>query len=258
MLVRLRQLEDRLLPHGVFDVVRQIALFAAAYYGYSFVRGAVVGKTADAFANGRTLIDLERTLHLFVEPAVQAWANGKSWLIDLASWTYLNSHFAITLGVLVFIYLFHNSSFYFVRNMFLVAMGLALLCYVLYPTAPPRFFTEWGFTDSVAELTGIPQDSMTVNALFNPYAAVPSMHVAFAVMIGWPAARLVRRRAFKIAWALYPLLVTWVVVVTGNHFWMDALLGVLVATVSAYVAQALARARPGVWAFAPARAGATA
>jgi hypothetical protein len=259
MLLRLRQLEARVLPHGVFDVMRQVALFAAAYYGYSFVRGAVESKAADAFANGRTLIYLERTLNLFFEPAVQAWASGSSWLIDSASWTYLNSHFVITLGALVFIYLFHNSSFYFVRNMFMVAMVLALAAYVLYPTAPPRFFPEWGFTDSVADFTGIPQDSLTVGALVNRYAAVPSMHVAFAVMIGWPMARLVKPRFWQVVWFLYPILVTFVVVATGNHFWMDAFLGAFVAILSAWVAQSLlARARPGVWAFSPVRAGATA
>ncbi|MDQ4041431.1 MAG: phosphatase PAP2 family protein [Actinomycetota bacterium] len=247
------------MPHGVLDVVRQVALFAAAYYAYRFVRGAVDGKAAEAFANGRELISLERTLNLFFEPAVQAWASGQAWLIDFASWMYVNSHFSITLGALVFIYLFHNSSFYFIRNMFMVAMGLALVGYVLYPTAPPRFFPEWGFTDSVSEFTGIPQDSVAVNALFNPFAAVPSMHVAFALMLGWPLARLVKRRVFKVIWFLYPFLVTFVVVATGNHFWMDAFLGALVAGVSAYVAQAfLARARPGVWAFSPVRAGAPA
>jgi hypothetical protein len=257
VVARLRQLEARLLPHGVLDVVRQVALFAAAYYAYRFVRGAVDGKAADAFQNGRELISLERTLNLFFEPAVQTWASGKAWLIDFASWMYVNSHFSITLGALVFIYLFHNPSFYFIRNMFMIAMALALVGYVVYPTAPPRFFPEWGFTDSVSEFTGIPQDSVAVNALFNPFAAVPSMHVAFALMLGWPLARLVKHRVFKVMWLLYPFLVTFVVVATGNHFWMDAFLGALVAAVSAYAAKhVLARARPGVWEFAPVRTGA--
>ena len=259
MLARLRKLESRLLPHGVLDVVRQVALFAAAYWAYRFVRGAVDGKAADAFANARDLISIEQATSTFVEPTLQAWAKGEAWLIDAASWMYMNSHFSITLGALVFIYLFHNSSFYFVRNMFMVSMGLALVGYMLFPTAPPRFFPEWGFTDSVAEFSGIPQDSVAVNALFNPFAAVPSMHVAFALMLGWPLARLVRHRAAKAAWFAYPFLVTLVVVVTGNHFWLDAFFGALTAGVSAYVAEhVLARARPSVWAFTPVRAGAPA
>jgi membrane-associated phospholipid phosphatase len=259
MVARLRTLEARLLPHGILDVVRQVALFAAAYWAYRLVRGTVDGKAADAFANGRDLISLERGLHTFIEPTLQAWASGEEWLMDAASWMYMNSHFSITLGALVFIYLFHNSSFYFIRNMFLVSMGLALVGYLVFPTAPPRFFPEWGFTDSVSEFTGIPQDSVAVNALFNPFAAVPSMHVAFALMLGWPLARLVKHRAAKALWLLYPFLVTFVVVVTGNHFWLDAFFGAVTAGISAYVAKyVLARARPGVWAFSPVRAEATA
>jgi membrane-associated phospholipid phosphatase len=134
--------------------------------------------------------------------------------------------------------------------MFVVSMAIALVGYVAYPTAPPRFFPEWGFTDSVARFTGIPSESVAANALFNPFAAVPSMHVAFALILGWPLAKLVRSRPLKMFWFGYPLLVTFVVIATGNHFWLDALLGALTAAAAAFVAdRGLARARPEVWAF---------
>jgi len=256
VLALLRNLGARLFPKGVGDVARQLLLFAGAYYAYRIVRGAVDGRAADAYQNARELIDFERSLNLFIEPSVQAWASGKEWLIDFSSWMYVNTHFVVTVAALVFIYLFRNSSFYFVRNMFMVSMAIALVGYVVYPTAPPRFLPEWGFEDSVAEFTGVPADSVAVNALFNPFAAVPSMHVAFALMLGIPLAYLVKSRVLKVMWSLYPLLVTFVVVSTGNHFWMDAVLGAATAAVSAYLASALfARARPHVWAFrAPAEA----
>jgi len=86
--------------------------------------------------------------------------------------------------------------------------------------------------------------------LYNPFAAVPSMHVAFALMIAIPAIKLVRPLALKVAWALYPVLVTFVVMVTANHFWLDVALGALVAAVSASAAShALARARPDAWSW---------
>jgi hypothetical protein len=94
-----------------------------------------------------------------------------------------------------------------------------------------------------------------VNALFNPYAAVPSMHVCFALMIGIPLSRLARWRAAKWFWGMYPLLVTFVIVATANHFVADAFLGGCVAAAAAYGAAWLARARPAVWAFSPARTG---
>ena len=102
---------------------------------------------------------------------------GQPAIVDVASWLYINAQTSVTLGALVFLYLFHNPSFYFVRNMFMVAMGIALVGYTVFPTAPPRFFPEWGFLDSVSDFTGVRHDSVMVNALFNPYAAVPSMHV---------------------------------------------------------------------------------
>ena len=89
-----------------------------------------------------------------------------------------------------------------------------------------------------------------MTALFNPYAAVPSMHVAFALMIGWPLARArAQHRVVRVLWLLYPFLMTFVIVVTANHFIVDALLGALTAGASAYGARWLARARPSVWRF---------
>src|SRR5919205_1301277 len=202
ILARLRSLQARLLPNGILDVVRQVLLFAVAYYGYRLVRGWIddpQGATV-AFDNARHVIHVEQTLGFFVEPSVQACASTKPAIIDGASWIYLNCQSSVTVGALVFLYLFHNRSFYFVRNMFVVAMAIALVGYVVYPTAPPRFFPEWGFVDSVSNFTGISHDNVSVNALFNPYAAVHSMHVAFALMVGVPLARLSRRRAARVFW----------------------------------------------------------
>jgi hypothetical protein len=254
MLAHARSLQARALPHGWTDVLRQIALFVTAYYAYRLVRGAVDGRAAAAFQHGRELIGVERTLHVFVEPTVQAWASGSTLLIDTASWIYINAQVTITLSALVWLYLFRNKSFYFVRNMFVVAMGIALVGYIVFPAAPPRFFPEWGFVDSVADFTGVSSNSVTVNALFNPYAAVPSMHAAFALMIGWPLAALVRPRLLKVFWAIYPFLMTFVIVATANHFLADAFFGALTAATAAYSARWLARARPAAWAFADAGA----
>jgi hypothetical protein len=251
MVARVRVLQGRLLPQGWMDVLRQVALFAAAYLAYRLVRGLVEGDAGAAFVHARELISLERTLHLFVEPSLQAWASGSRALMDLSSWLYVNAQTTVTLGALVYLYLRHNRNFYFVRNMFLIAMAIALVAYTVFPTAPPRFMPEWGFIDSVSAFTGIhvSEASTSMTALFNPYAAVPSMHVAFALMIGWPLARLVRPRAARVLWLLYPFLMAFVIVVTANHFILDALLGALTAGFSAYGARWLARARPAVWRF---------
>lgn len=249
---RLKVLQARLFPHGPFDVVRQVALFLAAYYGYRLVRGMIDDPTGAtvAFEHGRQLDSIERATHLFVEPSVQAWASTKPAIIDVASWLYINAQTSVTVGALVFLYMFHNERFYFVRNMFMVAMALALVGYILYPTAPPRFFPEWGFHDAVSQFVGV-SHADKVNALFNPYAAVPSMHVCFALMIGIPLSRVVKNPVGRNFWRIYPLLVSFVIVATANHFVADALLGAITALISAYAAAGLARTRPAVWAFSP-------
>src|SRR5918998_2951608 len=191
---------NRLLPQGWTDLLRQLLLFCGAYWLYRLVRGLTDGRAADAFANARELIEAERALGLFVEPSVHQWAQERAWAIDLASWMYVNSHFTVTTVTLAYIYLRRNPSFYFVRNMFMVAMGIALVGYAAFPTAPPRLMPEWGFADSVAQFTGVDPRTGSAAALFNPFAAVPSMHVAFALMLAVPMVHMARRRTVKALW----------------------------------------------------------
>jgi hypothetical protein len=247
-------MRSRLLPRGIGDLLWQIVLFCGAYWVYRLVRGQVFTQSAAAFEHARQIVDLERALHVFVEPQIQSWAIGAGWIDDVGSWMYLNTHFVVTTCTLAFIYLFRNEHFYFVRNMFMVAMGLALIGYVGYPTAPPRMLPELGFVDSVSDFTGVSSDA-SVNALFNPYAAVPSMHVGFALMLAVPMIRMTRRRWAKALWALNAPVVATVVVVTANHWIFDAATGAAVAGVSAIAAQTvLARVRPRAWAWAPGQA----
>jgi membrane-associated phospholipid phosphatase len=252
MVARARLLQARVLPHGWLDVLRQVSLFGAAYLAYRLVRGLVEGDGNAAFAHARDLISLERTMHVFVEPSIQAWASSSRFLMELSSWMYVNAQTSVTVAALIYLYLRHNRNFYFVRNMFMIAMAIALVGYTVFPTAPPRFLPEWGFVDTVSNLTGmhVSHASATMTALVNPYAAVPSMHVAFALMIGWSLARLVRWRVLRVLWILYPFLMAFVIVVTANHFIFDAFLGALTAGASAYGASWLARARPNEWRFA--------
>jgi membrane-associated phospholipid phosphatase len=237
-----------LLPRGFKDALLQLALFGATYALYDLVRGLVnSGNSYKPFGDAMRIIDVERVLHVFVEPAIQGWTENTHWLMDAADWSYLNAHYVVTAAVLVFIYLRRNESYGSVRNTFIIAMLIGLIGYALYPTAPPRLMPEWGFTDSISQFLGsrISIDDGPGKAFLNFYAAVPSIHVCFAVITGVSMMRLCRHRLVRIAWCLYPLWVAFVVVATGNHFLTDVLLGVLTAGASALIAQRLARwARP--------------
>lgn len=238
------------LPNGWGDLGRQVALLVAVDTAYSLVRGMADGQRAVAFAHGQQIIDAERATGTLFEPGLQSFFLQFQWLIDFANQVYMNSQFAVIVGFFFWVYFLHNDAYYFVRNMFMVAMGLALVGYAAYATAPPRFFPEYGFVDTLNEFSAVNHDSGLTKAFINPYAAVPSMHCAFALMVGLTGARLARLRPIKAFWACWPLLVAWVVVVTGNHYWIDIVLGWGVATAAALIAsQLLARARPEAWAW---------
>src|SRR5829696_5173191 len=203
--------------------------------------------------NGQNVIDLEKGLGTFFEPGLQSLFLDHRWVVDFANFLYMNSHFVVTTAFLVWLYLFRNEHFYFVRNMFLVAMGLALVGYALLPTAPPRLFPSEGFTDTIASFTGDAQDSKTASLLLNQYAAVPSMHIAFSLMVGVSASALTQNAAARALWKAYPVVVFFVIIATGNHYWFDAAAGAAVACLAVLSAAQLARLRPDAWGW-PAQA----
>ncbi|MDX6588453.1 MAG: hypothetical protein QOI31_2926, partial [Solirubrobacterales bacterium] len=129
------------LPKGWLDAGLQFLLFFLAYNAYQAVRGITDAGAVTAYVNAERIIGLEKSLGTFFEASFQdALLAHASWLVDFANVMYLNSHFVVTTGFLAWLYLFRNEHFYFVRNMFMVAMALALVGYALFPTAPPRLF----------------------------------------------------------------------------------------------------------------------
>ena len=238
------------LPKGWGDLGRQIGLLILVDIAYETARGLADGSRSVAMAHGQQVIDFERSTHTLFEPGWQAFFIPATWLVDFANQVYMNSQFAVVLTFFLWVYFFRNESFNFIRNMFIVSMGLALIGYTLYPTAPPRLFPEEGFVDTINSFSDVNHDSALVKVFINPYAAVPSMHCAFALIIGISGFRLSRHAYTKAFWAAWPLLVSWVVIVTGNHYWVDVVLGWMVAMVAALVAhRLLARARPEAWAW---------
>ena len=151
---------------------------------YELGRGVADGSRAGAIHHGAQVISFERSTHTLFEPALQKFFLPAHWTIDVANYLYLNAQFSVALAFLIWLYLFRNESYYFVRNMFVVAMCLALIGYIGFPTAPPRLFPQDGFVDTVTKYSSVNSDSSIAKVFINPYAAVPSMHCAFALMIG--------------------------------------------------------------------------
>src|SRR2546423_3609417 len=114
---RARVLQARVLPQGWLDVARQVSLFLCAYFAYRLVRGMVEGRATAAFQHARDVISVERTLHLFVEPSVQAWASGSHLVMESTSWLYVNAQTSVTNGALLYVYLRPHHAFHLLRQM---------------------------------------------------------------------------------------------------------------------------------------------
>ncbi|MFN2613068.1 MAG: phosphatase PAP2 family protein [Solirubrobacterales bacterium] len=231
---------------GPLEFARQFGIIIAAYFLWRLGRGAVDGSTAASVAHAHELVSAERFLHSFVELDLQQWAVSSGWVSDITGFLYAHMHFWGSIAALLYLWFAHNSSFRFVRNAMLVAMAVSLLGYLFYPTAPPRFVDGLGFSNA-QEVTGNEAIRSSGRLFFNPYAAVPSMHVALAAIFGYALARLSRPPALKLTFACYPLLMTFVVIATGNHFWLDAAFGAVTASLALGAATLLARRHPSTW-----------
>jgi hypothetical protein len=234
----------RLLPKGWLDFLFQLFLFALADVVYEISRTFAKGDLAAAFTHARDIVSVEKALGIFTETDVQRWTISKPWVLDVANLTYFHAHFAVTTLFMFWLYLRRNNHYYFVRNIVFAAMGIALIGYFLFPTAPPRMLTDLGFTDTLEKFSSINHDSGLVADLSNPFAAVPSVHTCFSLIIGVSCFCLVRRRAVRYTWLLYPCLIVFSIVATANHFWLDAILGALLAATSLGIALLFERWRP--------------
>jgi hypothetical protein len=245
---RVRRSVSSALPRGPLDLLIQLALLAGAYWAWRHARGAVDGSMGVSFSHARDLVSAERSLGLLFEPNLQHWAVSAGWPADLARWGYANLHFKGSCLMLAVLYFGYRGCYGFVRNAIFAAMAISVLGYALFPTAPPRFLPELGLDPSSAVTGNNPLLSNPGDPLFNPFAAVPSMHVGLSVILAWSLGVLVRRRLLKAAFFSYPLLMTYVVVASGNHFWLDAVLGLLTAALATGVAMLLARLNSD-WSF---------
>ena len=224
----------RILPHGPLDLLLQLAIWLGFLYAYRYTRGIADRDPFKAFHNGLRIADVEHRFTGLWELSLQSFVASSDVLRELTSWTYWHSQFTVLGLSLLWIYLWRNESFVRARNTLLLANVIGLVGFVLVPTAPPRMFPELGFVDTLAGF-GINHDSAIVRADSNPYAAMPSLHAADALIIGVTLALVVRPRWLKALWLLWPAWVWFSVIATGNHFWLDILAGIVVAIVAAAI-----------------------
>jgi membrane-associated phospholipid phosphatase len=221
--------ERRILPRGWGDFVLQLAIWFGFLAAYQVARGMADRNTAEAFDNGLKVVDIERRASGLWELSLQSYAHRSELLTWSVSATYWLSQFTVMGLALLFVYLRRNESFTRFRNAIMLANVLGLIGYVLLPTAPPRMFPELGFVDTLSTFGGLNHGSGLVELASNPYAAMPSLHSADALIVGVVMATIVRRSWAKALWLAWPAWVWFAVMATGNHFWLDVVAGVALA-----------------------------
>jgi hypothetical protein len=222
------------------DGLAQLAVVLGAFGAYEAARLAMEPNWAQAFANANRIESVEEVLGFAWEQSLQRAFLALPNLVAALNLFYFIGHFLIT--AIFFFWLYHRSrdGFRSFRDGFLAATAIAVVIHWLFPTAPPRL-AGVGLQDTLLMLSGIDIGSPHSSALSNPVAAVPSLHAAYALGVGIGMIRYARSHLIRVAGAIYPPLVVLTIVVTGNHFVLDAVAGMAVLGIGFGLAWALRR-----------------
>jgi hypothetical protein len=218
----------------------ELAVWAALYGAYLAIRGLTIGSKSDALAHASGVVEIERSAGIFWEVTLQSWLSSAA---DFFSAYYMLG-FAPLLGVvLVWLALSRSDVYRELRMVLLISIGIATIGFILFPTAPPRLVPELGITDTVG-LSGHDTGSFA-GIRFNPYAAVPSMHVGWSLLVGFYGLRAASRLPLRAFFFLHPAVMAIAVTATGNHYFFDSLAGITVALVALWVGRRFLRSEDG-------------
>jgi hypothetical protein len=225
----------------------EVAFVAAFYFVYSTIRNLNDADRAQAFRNAREIIRLQLSLGIYHEQTIQSWALHVRPLIIAANYFYGSLHFVVTAGVMIYLYRRWTNDYPRWRNTLAVATAVALVGFALFPLMPPRLLPHsYGFVDTLAKDPAIWSfNSGAVAKISNQYAAMPSVHCAWAL---WCACALVPRLKHvwaKVLAAVYPACTVTAIVITANHYVLDAAAGFTALGIGYLTARVFTRAGRG-------------
>ena len=195
-----------------------------------------------AYENAEIIIDIEEALGTFHEETIQSWFLDWDWFLWFWNVFYGTFHFGVTIFALVWLYHRFPARYPRWRNTFAITTGLALIGFATFPLMPPRLLgagppyggaefggDQWNFVDTLVEYGGLWSfDSGTMQSVSNQYAAMPSLHFGWSLFCAVAVIPTLKRRWTKLLLAAYPAATLFAIVVTGNHYWIDALGGALI------------------------------
>jgi energy-converting hydrogenase Eha subunit E len=231
-------------------LLAELALIVPAYTLYQFVRGAVSGKGGDAFDNASRLIHIEQQLGIFHEAFLQQLILPESWMVDFFNYLYIWGHLPVIIVVAIWLYTRHRGNYAMMRNAFMISGLIALIGFSTVPLAPPRYMPEFGFTDTIVH-------AQSYYALQNPkivnqYAAMPSLHFGWDLLVAIAVAANTRHAVVKWVAVFMPVVMLSGIVLTANHYFLDAAAGAFVACIglgTAMLLRRFVRRQDGVFGF---------
>ncbi len=229
---------------------RELLLFLVFLLFYKLSRGLAIGDATTAFENAQKVIVWEHQLGILYELPIQQFFLDKEMLVKVINWIYIKLHIPTTIIFFVWLFYKRRKHYLFIRNGFLIANVITLFFFMGFPCAPPRMINGMemnqysqlglavleslngmginlgnGFVDTLYEVSGVNLYKGINSKLFNQFAAMPSMHFGNSLLIAYGVYLYGKRRFWKVIAWLYPVFVLWVIVMTGNHFFLDAVLG---------------------------------
>lgn len=226
--------------------LRELAGVLVVTLAYFLTRGLVRGRESDAMANAWALLRLEDALFLDIERRLQALTLPHEWIIGLANGYYLYAHLPLLVGVALWLFWWRPWAYAWMRNAFLLSALFGLIIYVALPMAPPRFLP--GYVDTM-RLHGFDVDGSAAGAFYNPYAAMPSLHTGWSLLSGLAIIACTRAWWSRLIGGAIPAGMTLAVMVTGNHYLLDAVAGAAVVVAALALATLIGRRSPPAASF---------
>ena len=220
---RLLTMVRSLVPH-----TREFAIIGGAYGVYMLLRALlIIDAPIVPFENAKTVVEIEQSLGVFWEPAAQAWAlDNIHAAVIILNWVYIFAFYPIIITSSVFIYVRYRSHYDYYRPIVLASFGIALVSFAIFPLAPPRMLTGQ-FIDTIGEYGPAFYSSTQVGDLYNGFAAMPSLHFGWSLTFGYIFYRS-GNKFLQFLGVMYPIIMLFAIVITGAHFWLDAVGGALV------------------------------
>jgi hypothetical protein len=222
-------------------LAREVSLIVGAMLLYFGVRNLTAGSADVAFLNAERISRFERWAYLDWERGLQGAVIGRDTLVDFTNWVYIWGHWPVILTTALALFLWRRERYYLLRNAFFVSGAIGFLFFALLPVAPPRLF-ELGLVDTVTSQSSSYR-ALQPPGLTNQYAAFPSLHVGWNVLLGIVVLTATTSLVLRLLAIAGPLAMAFSVVATANHFVVDVGAGIVVVLIGLMVATA-AKRRP--------------